>query len=207
MKNIVWRFFALLCLTVLATGCDWFTAVDDGKIPQGVIFYAGCPVDFYFIDEDGNDLVDAQQARTYPLVFHYFAGEDERVNAVMQIQTVTQRVDGVPTEVSSYNGGSNWIWKDQKEGLHAFRSYMWGQTPNTDFTMLVFTPQNATPDSLQVKYKYLTGKDDPRLEGAWGVEVTSLRYQDVEVFVGNENGKVFIVKPSHGETTVKIGSR
>ena len=67
--------------------------------------------------------------------------------------------------------------------------------------------QNAAPDSLKVKYKYVTGKDDPNLEGTWGVNVTSLRYGDVEVLEGNENGKVFIVKPSHGETTVKVGSR
>ena len=208
MKNTIWRVFALLCLTVLCvTGCDWFNAVDDGKIPQGVMFYTGCPVDFFFIDEDGNDLVDAQQARTYPLAFQYYADEDARVQAVMQIQTVTQRVDGVPTEVYSYNGGSNWIWKDNQEGLHAFRSYLWGKTPNTEFMMLVYTPQNATPDSLKLKYKYLTGKEDPKLEGTWGVEVTSIRYKDVEVLEGNENGKVFIVKPSHGETTVKVGSR
>lgn len=208
MKNTVWRVFALLCLTVLCvTGCEWFNAVDNGKIPQGVVFYAGCPVDFYFIDEDGNDLVDPQQAKTYPMVFHFPANEDARMNAIMQIQSYTQTIHGVSTELSVYNGGSNWIWNDAEEGLHAFQSYMWGQTPDSVFTMLVYAGQHATPDSLKVKYKYVTGKDDPKLEGTWGVNVTSLRYGDVEVFAGNENGKVFIVKPSHGETTVKIGSR
>ena len=99
------------------------------------------------------------------------------------------------------------LLKIQGQGLHAFQSYMWGHTPDSEFTMLVFAGQNAAPDSLKVKYKYVTGKDDPNLEGTWGVNVTSLRYGDVEVLEGNENGKVFIVKPSHGETTVKVGSR
>ena len=38
------------------------------------------------------------------------------------------------------------------------------------------------------------------------VQITSVKYNGVEVFEGNENGKVFVRKPSQGETTVTVGS-
>ena len=208
MKKNVWCTLALLFLSALCvTGCDWFTAVDDGKIPQGVIFYTGCPVAFYFIDEDGNDLVDARQESSYPLVFRFIADEDDRVQALMPVQTISQTEHGVTTDFYVYNAGSNWLWEDTEENLHAFQSYMWGKTQNTECTMLIYANKNAAPDSLQVQYKYRTSKDDPSLEGSWGVDITSLRYQGVEVFIGNEKRKVFIEKPSlGGKTIVHVGA-
>ena len=198
----------LLGLSALCvTGCNWFNAVDDGKIPQGVIFYTGSPVVFYFVDEDGDDLVNKETPSTYPKLFFFYADEDTRVQAVSQIQTITQTSGGVSTEFSVYNDGSNWLWTDPEEDLTAFQSYMWGKTPNTSSTMLVYLGESSVPDSLQVQYKYRTPAEDPSLDGNWAVDITSVRYQGVEVFEHNENGKVFIVKPSHGETTVKVGSR
>ena len=203
MNKSVFRAFLTLCLAVLCvTACEWFNAVDDGKIPQGVIFYTGCPVVFYFVDEDGGDLVDTDQPSTYPTVFRVPAYEDDRDKARQSIQTIHQ--SGVDYYV--YNEGSNWLWEDSDTQRIAFQTYMWGKTVNPDAKLFVYYKQYTEPDSLQVTYKYVTADDDPALQGSWGVDVTSLKYNGVEVLVGNENGKVFIRKPSHGETTVKVGS-
>ena len=205
MTKHVCRAFTLLAFAVLAAGCSWFNAVEEGKIPQGVIFYAGCPVVFYFLDEDGNDLVDESRVDTYPLVFRLHAGEEARSQARESIQSIVQALDGVRTEFFVYNGGSNWFWKDSQEQLCAFQSYMWGKTQNPDFMMYVYAGPGE-PDSLQVKYKYLTEADNPKIDG-WGVDVISVTYNGVEVLENNENGKVFVTKPSHGKTSVKTGSR
>ena len=91
-------------------------------------------------------------------------------------------------------------------GKIPFQTYLWGKTINTDAKIYVYGSQNAAADSLQIKYKYTTAADNPDLEGTWGVDVLSIKYNEVEVFENNETGKVFIVKPSQGETSVKVGS-
>ncbi|MBO4535762.1 MAG: hypothetical protein J5702_01000 [Bacteroidales bacterium] len=204
MKKSVLRAFLFLCLFAGCTAaCDWLFPEQEGAIPAGVLFYTGCPVAFYFVDEDGDDLVDFDQPDTYPTVFRVPTDVLARERACMNIQTIRQ--SGVDYYV--YNEGSNWFWKDQDEQKCAFQTYLWGKTVNTEAIIYVYPNHASAADSLHITYKYLTPTADNDLGGStWGVDVLSVKYNEVEVFEHNETGKVFIVKPSQGETTVKVGS-
>ena len=198
------RIWMLLCLAaVCATGCHLFDDPDDGTIQPGMLYYTDCPVVFYFVDEDGADLVDVNQASTYPLAYRYAAGSDIREMALLSLQTLAK--DGVV--LYYYNDACNWFVEDLDEHLCRFQTYLWGVTPETEYNMFVYAGSRAEAESLKVKYGYVFPEEGKNLGRAtWGVEVKSLTYNGVEVFQGNENGKVFVVKPSHGETTVKTGS-
>lgn len=203
MNKTVVRTLLFLILAAFSTAaCNWFDPIEDGKIPQGVIFYTGCPVVFYFVNEDGEDLVNIERPATYPAVFRVPAGEDDQDRARQTIQTIRRS----QVDYYVYNEGSNWLWKDSDEQRIAFQTYLWGKTVNTDAKIYVYGSQNAAADSLQIKYKYTTAAENPDLEGTWGVDVLSIKYNEVEVFENNKTGKVFIVKPSQGETSVKVGS-
>ena len=204
MKKTVLRAFLFLCLFAGCTaGCNFITPSQEGTIPAGVIFYTGCPVAFYFVDEDGADLVNFDQPQTYPTVFRVPTDGLGRERACMNIQTIRQ--SGIDYYV--YNDGSNWFWKDPDEQKCAFQTYLWGKTVNTEAKIYVYANHSANADSLLIKYKYLTPTADNDLGGStWGVDVLSVKYNEVEVFENNETGKAFIVKPSQGKTTVKVGS-
>ena len=205
MKNR-WRFSLLLCLaTLCVSACNWF--IDDGEsaIPVGVIFYTNNPVVFYFMDEDGADLVNVDKFITYPQAYHYEAGPDIREMAIRSLQTIDQ--GGISYHI--YNESSNFVYLDSTEQRYAFQTYLWGRTVETEISMFIYSDARvATPDSLHMKYEYLLPKTDNDLGGAsWGVEVKSITYNGVEVFQGNEKGKVFIEKPSHGgKTVVHVGT-
>ena len=205
MKKICFWTVILLGISLLISGCDWWldTNPDDGKIPENVNFYTGCPLAFYFVDENGNTLVDINDAETYPISFRGAASESAIQRGRTNIQTYEQ--EGVKLYV--YNDGANslcWIEEDQQ---FRFQSYFWGVTPQDSYTFPVYVGSDGLYDKLTVGYKYVTTADKVQISGAtWAVDVVSVKYNDVEVFVGNENGKVYIVKPSQGETTIKIGS-
>ena len=122
----------------------------------------------------------------------------------MQIlQNMTsQTLDG--GTIYLYNDGANSLFRENEESLWRFQSFVWGRT--VEPVGKTFLSLKSGMDSLSVSFKYLSAAEANINGGTWAVDVESVKYNDVEVFVGNENGKVFVQKPSHGGTIVKVGS-
>ena len=204
MKKTGLRSWTLLFLAALcAVGCSVFDSFDDDKIPSGVMFYTDCPIIFYFVDENGLDLVDVDQPSTFPLAFWHEAVREDREQALISMQTFNR--EGIAYYL--YNNGSNWLQEDSEMQRCGFQSFLWGRTLEPSYKMFVYAGSEAAADSLRVSFQYLTPAENQLRGGSsWGVDVTSVTYNGVEVFQGNENGKVFVIKPSQGETAVKVGS-
>lgn len=203
MKKIRLLMFAmLLCPLFLAAGCNWLFNDDSDGIPVGMLFYTGCPLSFYYVDEHGNDQIDLQNPATFPTAFRVPVAPFVREEAVGSLTETS--LDGATYYL--YNSGSNSLREDAGP-RYAFQTYLWGKTLDPDYTMYVYTGDSK--DSLKVSYRYLRASESDGLPSgaSWGVEVTSICYNEVEVFQNNENGKVFIEKPSQGgETVVHVGT-
>ena len=196
---------ALLVAALLASGCDWWFGEEekDVTIPENVSFYTGCPLSFYFVDENGNTLVNIDDTKTYPIAFRGTASEA----AIQQGRSSIQTYVNEGTTLYVYNDGSNslyWIAADQQ---YRFQCFFWGLTPEENFSFPIYFGNGDEYDVVTVTYRYVTTADNVQIQGAsWAVDVVSVKYNGVEVLVGNENGKVYVVKPSQGATAVKIGS-
>jgi len=203
MKRLFSIVGTLALCAMIVSGCNWsLDPEQDTTIPEDVLFFTNANLEFFFLDGEGNDLVDIDEVDTYPVAY------PERVTADI-IREATEKVDVTTInnrEYSVYTGGHNWLSFDSDEGNVSFGTHMWGKTVKTRYTQ--YLSVDGTLDSLTVTYKYLTAADDVRISGGgWTVQVQSIQYNGVEVFVNNENGKVFIEKPSREQTIVKVGQR
>ena len=196
--------FVILALCAgLLSGCDWFEEPkSDDTIPTGVTFYTNANLGFFFLDGEGNDLVDMQEPATYPVLSATKIGSRALEEAVGGTETYQDN----GRSYTLYANSHNWLFKDEGENLTCFGSHLWGRTVEAEYTSYVYAAGGM--DSITVSYKYLTANDGVRIDGGgWAVEVESVLYNGVEVFKNNENGKVFIQKPSREETVVKVGRR
>ncbi len=196
----------LMLLLLAAVSCNLWDEPYE-KIPNDVLFSVGCPVTFYYIDEEGNSLADIADVRTYPTAFMFPVDSASREEAIMTVQQMRQSDLGF--DIFVYNNGYNFLWQDPSgDDCCAFQTYLWGKTPKLDYTTYIYN--GASEDSLKVTYQYLTADknaDELPAGSSWGVKITSMLYNTVEVYQDNENGKVFVEKPSHGgETVVHVGS-
>ena len=204
MKKTFFSITLAVLALLLTAGCSLFNEFTD-EIPEGYTFYTGCPVSFFFVDEEGTDLVDPSDSSTYPVAF---PGQ-MRILSMKELDFSIYETEEDGSPLIMYNDNTNSLWKDPEQQRWSFRTWLWGVTKEKDYRMYVY--YGSQEDSLTVSYKYLKA-GDPGSEklpagSSWGVEILSMRYNDVEVYVGNENGKAFIEKPSQGgETVVHVGS-
>lgn len=203
MKRLLSLACTLALCASLVSGCEWFNVPDqDTTIPEGVLFFTNANLVFYFVDGEGNDLVDILDQETYPVVYPDKVSGNFLRDAVAnpEAATVGSKVYKV------YTSGHNWLFEDDEEKLTAFGTHMWGKTVELSYTEYVYL--QGAMDSICVDYRYVTDSSDARVVGGgWAVDVMSVRYNGVEIFSGNENGKVFIEKPSRDETVVKVSRR
>ena len=186
--------FSLFCLVALSlASCNIWG--DDGKVPDGTLYYTDCPRWIYFVDENGNDRLDLDSLYNLPTAFQVQVPKSTRMSAVHDFQKVTY--DDV--EYIMYNNTTNFLRLDSESGLIAFQSYLWGKTPQKEFTTYMYHGDDEF--TLKVTFQYLTQENDGV---QWGVKITSVLLNDTEVFQGNEKGKVFVVKPSQGDISVRV---
>ena len=199
------RLISIVCTLALCAGfvssCSWsLDPQKDTQIPEGVLFYTNANLEFYFLDGEGNDLVDLDDVDTYPVSY------PERVTLDI-FREATGKIDAATINnktYSVYTSGHNWLTFDETEKHVSFGTHYWGKTVKTGYTEYLYV--NGSLDSLTVSYQYLTSADDVRIEGgSWAVKVQSIRYNGQEIFTNNESGKVFIEKPSRDQTIVRVG--
>lgn len=181
------------------TGC-FYQEYDPGVIPEGELFYTNSPVKFFFIDENGEDLMHEEDTSTYPLAYPSEVPQDSRDAAFRNIKTIMS--DGL--QLTLYNDGINMTWVDPETGRQAFQTCLWGISPRPSYKTYIYAGNGWKADSLNVEYRYLSGKETE--SGSWAVEVTSMQYNGVEVFKDNGNKQVYIIKPSEGGTVVHVGN-
>ena len=202
MKKLIYLLLALSFTAALATGCDLFGPTNNGddEIPSGMSFYTSVPgLSIYFVDGEGNDLIDLENNETWPLA------TPNLLNAHLR-----EEYTGAATKYSvgsesywSYYNDSNILWIDEDADLVSFRSFLWGKTVETEYTTWVY--QGSALDSIQVGFTYVTSADSQIQGGTWSVSVNSVKYNGVEILNGNTNGKVFVERPSQDVTVVKVG--
>ncbi|MBR1538934.1 MAG: hypothetical protein IJ636_05445 [Bacteroidales bacterium] len=203
MKTLFRLFLTLFAGLTLTVGCIDFFLPEDENLPQGVVFYTTVQgLSFFFVDGDGNDLVDFDDKTTWPQAYPQKVGDATRVVAVERVE-MTAREDGRVFYI--YNDNCNALAKDLDTRLWSFTTYFWGRTPEPEYTTYFYAGGGL--DSLKVSFSYLSGSNNDNTPSApgWGVKVDSVKYNGVEVMVGNETGKVFIQKPSRDQTVVKVG--
>ena len=187
----------------LLTGCEFFNDPSgNGEIPEGLTFFTGANLSFYFVDGEGKDMIVFTDETTYPVVW------SQKLVNERALQEMVYHVDQVYQDDRDYRvyaNSHNWVSYDPDVKLNALGAHLWGKTLEKQYTSYVHIGDGII-DSLTVAYKYLTSADDVQIQGgSWAVEIESIRYNGVEVMLGNENGKVFIQKPSRDETVVHIG--
>ena len=203
MKRLLHLIPVLATLSLLSAGCMAFVDPQNGgTVPVGQAFYTNVQgLTFYFVDAEGKDRINFDNRSTWPLAYPEAVDITVRESAVLRVNT-NARSDGAVFYI--YNDNCNALCQDYESKLWGFSTYFWGRTPEPEYTTLFYEPGGAV-DSVKVKYTYLDGSDGSYVGSGWAVKVNSVKYNDVEVFDGNENGKVFIQKPSQGETVVKVG--
>jgi len=202
MKRMFQLFLALSAAAVLSLSCSGLFDFDtpEETVPRGISFYTNVQgLTFYFVDADGNDLIDNDERTTWPLSFPEKVEATTRESALRNASASTT-ADGHLYYL--YNENSNLISRDEGLALWGFSTYLWGRTVEPQYTMFVYAGGGI--DSLQVAYTYLSASEGT-ISSGWGVRVDSVKYNGVEVLVNNDNGKVFIQKPSQNETVVKVG--
>lgn len=199
MKRLIRLVLVLTACLVLSPACNSFIGPVNDDIPEGMIFYTNVQgLTFFFVDGDGNDLVDYDDKTTWPLASPDKMEPASRQMAVERVE-MTAREDGKVFYI--YNDNCNAIAKDLDTRHWGFTTYLWGRTLEPEFTTYIYAGGGL--DSLRVGFDYLRAGETGGT--GWGVQVNSVRYNGVEVFLGNENGKVFIQKPSQEQTIVKVG--
>ena len=198
----------LFRLLLIGTACLALTAAcmdnsgpGDDSLQEGVMFYTNVQdLTFFFVDGDGNDRIDYDDKASWPQTYPLKVNEFTREIAVERVD-MTAREDGRVFYI--YNDRCNAISKDFEIRLWGFTTYLWGRTVEPEYTTYLYACGGI--DSLRVGYTYVDGNDGSVSNIGWGVKVNSVKYNGVEVMLGNETGKVFIQKPSRDETVVKIG--
>ena len=190
---------SLICIAALAsTACGSIWGDDNGgQVPDGTLFYTDCPLWIYFVDENGNDRVCLDSLYSIPTAFQLQVPQSTRVSAASSFQKVTFEQG----EYYILNNSTNFMREDNELNLLCFQTYLWGKTPYKEFPTYMY--QGDDEFTLKVSFEYLNQVSDGV---SWGVRITSVLLNDTEVFNGNENGKVFVVKPSQGgDISVRVG--
>lgn len=203
MKKVLsWMLLLAVCTGMTASCIDWGSKNPSGEIPVGVIFYTTVPgLTFFFVDEEGKDLVSLADRLSWPIASPEEMSAEQRSLAVEQC-TQSPRSDGLVYYI--YNDKFNAICQDYETKLWGFSTYLWGKTREPERTTYLYRPDGSL-DKLQVTYEYLSS-DEGTFDGVgWAVNILSVKYNGIEVFDGNETGKVFIQKPSQGDIVVKVG--
>lgn len=184
------NFFGVLLLIVMTFGVSGCNGDDEERwvdsIEDGGPFQAGHAVRFYYIDGEGNDLIDPDDLSTLPVTS----------------ESLLPTPPAAPTELISncyYNDGKNDIWYDEWEGLYSFYTCDLGDSRYRDGTFYVYFKGEA--DEMKVQHEYLNKRS---ADGSYISSVVSW-WVNGDLVYSKEEGvirkKVFIRK-ADGKTTI-----
>ena len=83
-------------------------------------FATACPVDYVFLTEDGNSLIDLDQSETFPAIFSNDPSEIDR-QEVLENQNKFY-----------YNGNANEVWYNTDLNKNMWNTVIYGMVPKTE---------------------------------------------------------------------------
>lgn len=185
-----------MLLFVLGTfslmGCnDEMTDEEEGwydSIPDGNFFSRGNTVRFYYIDGNGNSLINPEDKNTLPVSWR-----EELVNPI-------ERTEDYNAEHGNYNGNHNWVVYDEEEGLYYCTVSAYGDERQSTYSFPIYV--NDEKDTMEITYKYT---DRDVIGGKYWAKMISWKYNGVHVYSDDDEPykKVFI-KKANGKTTVSL---
>lgn len=184
-----------MLLFVLGTfsliGCnDEMTDEEEGwydSIPDGNFFSRGNTVQFYYIDENGNSLINPENKETFPVSWRE------------EIENPIERTEDLQ-EHGNYNGNHNWILYDEEEKLYYCTVSAYGDERQSTYSFPIYV--NDEKDAMEITYKYT---DRDVVGGKYWAKIISWKYNGVHVYSDDDEPckKVFI-KKANGKTTVSL---
>ncbi|NDV81450.1 hypothetical protein [Bacteroides sp. 51] len=186
-------FFGILILflsTICFVSCNddnsnkWYDSMSDGGP-----FYTGSVLRFYYVDEEGNDLINPEDFSTLPV-------------------TSLKQLDSQPVIESydrhyNYNNEYNHIQYNEYTGLYNFFTFAFGDSRQSNYTFYVY--YKGVADRMDVTFQYQdykvnSGQDYISSTISWsvnGVEVYNIEKPSMRKYV-------YLVKKSDGTTSVVI---
>ena len=191
------RLFRIALFTFFAVGlaaCNkddgerWYDSMKDGGPCQ-----TGHWVRFYYIDSEGNDLIDPNDPATLPV------SSETRLDVPPAPPT---NFDAVAEGYYRYNDHKNDIQYDKVEGLYCFFTFAFGDSRYGDYDFYVYF--EGVPDTMSVRYRYR----DKRLgDGSYLCQVQTWKVNGELVYSLDQptfHKKVFLCRTPDGKTTVSL---
>lgn len=162
------------------------------SMPDGGPFHTGNVMRFFYVDEDGNDLIDLEDYSTLPV------SSLEQLDSQPVIEELYKNY--------SYNNDYNSVVYNENKGLYEFFTFAFGDSRQSNYTFYVY--HNGVADKMDITFQYQDHKVDGGLYYAsrnitWNVN-------DTEVYNVNNIDKptmrkyVYLVKKPDGTTEVVI---
>ena len=180
----------VLSLVIFFAGCNdddsnkWYDSM-----PDGGLFHTGTQLRFFYVDEEGNDLLDPKDYATLPV------SSIEKLNSQPVIKELYKGF--------RYNNDYNTVVYNEHKGLHEFFTYAFGDSRKSNYTFYVY--RNGVADKMDVTFQYQDYKVDGGSQYAsnnisWsvnGVEVYNIKKPAMRVYVR-------LIKKSDGTTEVVV---
>lgn len=186
--------FGILVLFLVAinfVGCNdddnrWYDSMKDGGL-----FHAGTHLRFFYVDEDGNDLIDLENLNTLPV----------SSREILDSQPVIEAYD----YGNYYNGELNHVIYNENKELNEFFTFALGDSRHSNYTFYVY--HNGVADKMEVTFQY----EDKKVDGGLFYLSRNLfwRVNGVEVYNVNKPNSlireyVYLVKKKDGTTEVVV---
>ena len=207
--NNLFGILLLFFCTVGLTNCNSYLLspdendpeVEEGEewlnsIPDGNFFGRANTLRLYYIDENGNSLINPDDPNTYPVSWSE--------NLENPIERTNDRNLDLSSSISpttiGYNGNHNWICFDKEENLYYCTLLAYGDAKYSTYTFPIYI--NGDTDQLEISYKYTT-KDV--IGGDFHPKIISWKYNGTHIYSDDDgyDKKVFIRK-ANGNTTVSF---
>jgi len=157
-------------------------------IKGGGTFLRANDLRFYYIDGDGNDLLDPQDLSSLPVSYN----NNEKLPEAIK----------VPDDLKNggYNGNHNGVYLDSELGLHYMMSSAYGDMEKSTYTFYIGYKDEF--DKMDVTYRYT---DKNVIGGKYHAKIISWKFNGVHVYTDDDGGdkKVF-VKKANGQTTTSF---
>lgn len=190
MKTRNFMRLMILLLSIVLISCNkddndkWYNSM-----PDGGEFKTGTILRFFYIDENGNDLINPKDLTTLPV-------------SSIQLLPSQPEIKGLYKNYS-YNNDLNNIIFNKNKNLHEFFTYAFGDSRNSSYTFYVY--YKGVADKMNVTFIYQNHKVDGGT--CYASDITSWKVNNTLVYTNNDTGLVkyvYLVKKADGTTSIKF---
>lgn len=138
LSGIILFFFAAVWLMACNDGEDeWYSSMKDGGP-----FMSGNQVRFYYVDAEGNDLIDRNDPTTFPV----------SSDTLTDVQPAVSDIYTPEETYAEYNNRINSVFFSEKESLNEFFTFAYSDSRQSTHTFYVYFRGKC--DTMEVTYRY-----------------------------------------------------